>query len=59
MTLVEMIMTITMIMTRVSHFQEEKIIEKCLSYWELEENSRKQGNKQFLLYSEHLNHILL
>ena len=29
------------------------------SYQELEENSRKYGKKQFLLYSEHFNHMLL
>ena len=32
-------------------------IEKRSSYRELEESSREKGKKQFLLKSEHLNHI--
>ena len=32
-------------------------IEKSSSYRELEENSREYGKKQFLLHSEHFNHI--
>ena len=30
--------------------------KKISSYRELEENSREQGKKQFLLHSEHFNH---
>ena len=29
------------------------------SYRELKENSQKEGKKQFLLHSEHFNHIIL
>ena len=39
------------------YLEPSREIEKSSSYRELEENSREYGKKQFLLHSEHFNHI--